>query len=163
MANSEMLYHVHRYVIPAALSLLPGRMTSPEAHAMLLAIGLQESRFDERVQIGGPAHGYWQFEKNGGTKGVLTHAGTRPVVLPLLEMLNYRPVVAECYNALTHNDTLACVFARLLLWTVPGRLPKAIEVEIAWQQYLIGWQPGRPHRETWNQFYLEAWRTVLEE
>ena len=31
---------------------------------MLLAIGLQESRFVHRRQIGGPACGFWQFCPN---------------------------------------------------------------------------------------------------
>jgi hypothetical protein len=48
---------IRRGPIAAALSLLPDRMTSPEAVVQMLAIGLQESRFEHRHQIGGPAHG----------------------------------------------------------------------------------------------------------
>ena len=44
-----------------ALALLPSAMDTPQAHCMLLAIGLQESRFVHRRQIGGPACGFWQF------------------------------------------------------------------------------------------------------
>ncbi|MCV6902125.1 MAG: hypothetical protein NTT76_05400, partial [Achromobacter xylosoxidans] len=49
--------------ISPALALLPAGMDTQAAHVMLLAIGLQESRFTHRQQIGGPARGFWQFEK----------------------------------------------------------------------------------------------------
>lgn len=45
--------------IEPALSLLPARMDSSRARAMLLAIGLQESRFEYRRQMNnGPARGF---------------------------------------------------------------------------------------------------------
>lgn len=162
--NAELLYHTAKYTLPAALALLPGRMDSPNARAQILAIGLQESRFKARVQIpNGPAHGLWQFEKNGGVKGVLTHSDTGVIILPILKILNYPASVSDCYAAITHNDVLACVFARLLLWSVPGALPQPHEIAKGWDQYIEGWRPGKPHRETWDKFYTEAWRTVLEE
>mgnify|MGYP003654981810 CR=1 FL=1 len=49
------------YIRPA-LSILPDTMNSLQAQAMLIAIGLQESRFSHREQVGGPAKGYCQFE-----------------------------------------------------------------------------------------------------
>lgn len=162
--NNECIYYVHTYVVPAALDLLPGRMDTPAARAMLLAIGLQESAFDDRVQApNGPAHGFWQFEKGGGVKGVLTHPVTAPILLPVLQTLNYQADVTECYQAIVHNDVLACVFARLLLWTVPGSLPGIREPERGWTQYLAGWRPGKPHPATWSTNFMEGWRTVLEE
>ena len=48
-------------ILDPAAKLLPG-MDSAKARVMLLAIGLQESRFEHRRQIGGPARGFWQFE-----------------------------------------------------------------------------------------------------
>ncbi|OMG90710.1 hypothetical protein [Achromobacter xylosoxidans] len=41
--------------INPTLALLPAAMDTPAARVMLLAIGLQESRFVRRRQIGGPA------------------------------------------------------------------------------------------------------------
>jgi hypothetical protein len=155
-----MTEHVARFVLPAALSLLPERMDSPAARAMLLSIGLQESRFRSRVQIGGPARGFWQFERNGGIKGVLTHPVTRPILLPVLDTLRYVPSVAVCYSAVEDNDTLACVFARLLLWTVPGRVARQDEPEHGWQDYLAGWRPGKPHRETWDACFAAGWQSL---
>src|SRR5690606_35531315 len=57
-----------------AYALLPSRMDSDRATVMLLAIGLQESRFEHRRQIKGPARGFWQFERGGGVRGVMTHS-----------------------------------------------------------------------------------------
>lgn len=162
--NTETLYYVHKSVMPVALGLLPMRMDTPEARAQLLAIGLQESRFEHRVQLpNGPAHSFWQFEKAGGVRGVIGHPSTRLVLLPVLHVLSYSAEEDECYAAIVHNDVLACVFARLLLWSVPGALPGPQQAEKAWQYYLQGWRPGKPHRETWDQLYQEAWRTVTEE
>ena len=48
---------------------LPDRMLSDEAVTMMLAIGYQESRFEHRRQIRGPARGFWQFEHGGGVVG----------------------------------------------------------------------------------------------
>lgn len=159
----ETSYYIAKYVLPAALDLLPARMSSPQAKAMLLAIGLQESKFDYRQQVGGPAHGYWQFEKAGGVRGVLGNKATAPLIVPIIQLLDYRWDETTCYNAITHNDVLACAFARLLLWTVPGALPQVNEPDKGWSQYLSGWRPGKPHRATWNDYFAEAWRIILEE
>lgn len=162
--NSNLAWFVHTYTIPAALSLLPGRMDSPAARAMLLAIGLQESAFSARVQSGpGPAHGFWQFESGGGVKGVLTHGSTKVTIAPILRELCYLPDVDECYHAIVDNDVLACVFARLLLWTVPGALPGPDESDKGWTQYMTGWRPGKPHRQTWDANFIEGWRMVNHE
>lgn len=161
--NSETVYYVHRRIIPAALDLLPGQMTGNSAKAMMLAIGLQESKFQHRAQVGGPAHGFWQFERGGGIRGVLTHPVTLPLLLPVLRVLNYGTNEVECYNAVTHNDVLAAVFARLLLWTVPGSLPLPNQPERGWQQYIDGWRPGKPHKDDWPGNFDEAWRTVMQE
>lgn len=148
------------HVFPAAFSLLPEGMDSPEARAMLVAIGLQESGFLHRAQIGGPAHGFWQFEKGGGVAGVLTHPSTARLAADVCESLRYEPEAWACYVALEHNDVLACCFARLLLWTLPGSLPAADEADEGWHQYLDAWRPGKPHRETWAGHFGAAWELV---
>jgi hypothetical protein len=158
--NDEMVWFVYKTILPAAFGLLPGQMSSREASAELLTIGLQESRFRYRKQIQGPAHGFWQFEEHGGIEGVLTHVSTRPVLLPILTTLNYKPNVRECYNAIVDNDVLAAIFARLLLWTVPGNLPRQNEPQKGWAQYREGWRPGKPHPETWDSLYSYAWSVV---
>lgn len=154
------LERIHAEVLPAAYALLPAHMASREASAMLLAIGLQESRFEHRVQIGGPAHGYWQFERGGGVKGCLTHAGTKPLLLKALGTLGVAPDTETVYQAIINNDVLAAIMARLLLWTLPDKLPDAEEPERGWFQYLRAWRPGKPHIRTWDAFYAQAWEMV---
>lgn len=144
--------YVERSVLPAALSLLPPSMDSAEARALLIAIGLQESRFEYRRQVRGPARGFWQFEQ-AGVRGVLNHHAAKPRLGPVLEALRVLP--DECFEAIAHNDVLACVFARLLLWTHPQPLPR--EAAVAWRYYLATWRPGKPHRRTWDDFYASAW------
>lgn len=150
--------------IAPALELLPVEMSSPAAVAMLLAIGLQESRFEHRRQIGGPAHGYWQFEPSG-VHGVRSHAATFVHVRQALAALDYTAPsdTASCYAAIEHNDILAAVFARLLLWTVPQGLPSPGDPEEGWQQYLFAWRPGKPHRETWDAYFEQGWQLVSEQ
>jgi len=147
-------------VIEPGFNLLPPVMRSIPAKAMLIAIGLQESRFTHRTQINGPARGYYQFEQGGGTRGVLTHPHTKRTSTGILVSLDYTTDIDICHEALAHNDALATVFARLLLWTHPDDLPGEQEHEVAWQQYLSTWRPGKPHRETWNAFYDQAWEMV---
>lgn len=142
-------------VIPAALCVLPDAMESDQARAMLVAIGLQESRFQHRRQIRGPARGFWQFEE-AGINGVLAHSATRSQIRGILLMMGYEP--SQAYEAVEHNDILACVFARLLLWTLPDPLPE--EAGPAWTQYLAAWHPGRPNRESWDDLYAQAWESI---
>jgi hypothetical protein len=157
-----MIEHVRLYTFPAAFSLLPPAMDSPAARAELLAIGLQESRFRHRKQISGPARSLWQFELGGGLAGVLQHHATAAHARKVLDALLYEDAtIGQIHEAMTHNDTLACCLARLLLWTVPGRLPGPDDPEAGWRQYREGWRPGKPHRGTWDAFYGVAWSRVM--
>jgi hypothetical protein len=151
------------FAIPAAYSLLPDEMQSAEATAIVLAIGLQESKFQYRHQVGGPALGFWQFEAGGGVRGVLQHRMTRPIIASVLRSLQYDPGIDEkhAHALLEHNDTLAASFARLLLWTSPQRLYGPNETELAWDLYMETWRPGKPHHATWESNYKEAWRLAI--
>ena len=142
-----------------ALRLLPDKMDSRPARAMLIAIALQESRIKHRAQIGGPARGYWQFELGGGVRGVLTHPASKPHIRSVLSALDYDPDsdASNCWTAIEHNDLLAAAFARLLLWTLPSDLPAQNAPGAGWTQYIAAWRPGKPHRETWDAFYAQAW------
>lgn len=159
-----MIELIAAHIIPAAYSVLPAPMQSPKATALLLAIGLQESKFLARRQGGnGPARGFWQFERGGGIKGVMTHPQTRGPLATALTELRYADVIGsavELHKLVEHNDVVACVFARLLLWTVPGALPTRDEPGFAWAQYLDGWRPGQPHQDTWTNYFVEAWHRV---
>lgn len=145
-----------KYFIDPGLSLLPSKMDTPEARAMLLAIGFQESAFKYRLQIGGPARGFWQFEKGGGVAGVLNHPSTKSTILAICEELRIESTPESCYQAIAYNDALACAFARLLLWTVPAPLPAITEPIVAWNYYLTAWRPGKPHQDTWGSLHARA-------
>lgn len=161
-----MIDMIHKYVVPAALAVLPAEMGSTRARAMLLAIGLQESCFLSRHQAGGPARGFWQFEQHGGVAGVLQHARTHDHLVLALRRLRYAAIAEDprrLHEVIEHNDVVACVFARLLLWTVPHQLPGGHEHDLGWADYVNAWRPGKPHPETWNAFFDEAWGRVSAE
>lgn len=158
-----MLETVHRYIVPAAYSLLPGEMASERATAMLLAIGLQESGFEHRYQIPiAHARGFWQFEQ-AGLQGVLHHAATADHASNVCWRLGYRAISAESLHpAIQHNDVLACALARLLLWTLPAALPGMDDHEDAWHQYLSAWRPGKPRPDGWPRHYHRAWSLAAD-
>ncbi|ASL26973.1 hypothetical protein [Azotobacter chroococcum] len=150
------LSEIRAAAIAPALALLPARMSSPQAEAMLLAIGLQESGLAHRRQVGGPARGLWQFEQGGGVRGVLLHPLSRQHALAACEAHNVKPSAAAVYAALEHDDILAAAFARLLLWRDPAPLPAVGEVAKSWDLYVRTWRPGKPHRNRWDVCYAQA-------
>lgn len=159
--------YVSLYVFPAAFALLPAHMGTREAKAMILAIFLQESRMRNRVQIKGPANGFGQFEEGNaksraGVYGVLHHPTTRPILLPILDTMRFEPDAHACYRALEHNDILMVVFSRLLLWTSPMALPGPNNAAAGWRLYTSAWRPGKPHPETWDAFFTQAWQITME-
>lgn len=145
--------------ISPAMVLLPAKMDSPAARIMLLAIGLQESRFTERRQMVGkpprpigPAKSFWQGEEGGGmVHGVRTHLATRDLAGRLYRVRAVAPRDDAIWNAIEHDDVLAAALARLLLWTDPLPLPKVGAEEDAWALYVRTWRPGAYARGTPTQ------------
>ena len=154
------LDYIANIVIPGSYCLLPMPMNTREASAMLLAIGLQESRFEYRRQIKGPARSFWQAESGGGFRGILSHPETRTIAREVLSITAYGEPDESDFQAIEDNDILACCGARLLLWTHPKPLPTHDEHDYAWQYYFETWRPGRPHRETWDELFRRAWEAV---
>ena len=146
-------------IYTATAALLPNALDSNEAWAMLFAIAKQESRLDARRQIGGPARGFWQFEM-GGVRGVLQHKASQPLIHAVLDRLDYDHDPMTSFTALEHNDVLAFAYARCLLWTLPGKLPARGDAAGGWRQYADAWRPGKPHRETWDAFFEDAWDII---
>lgn len=153
--------------IGAAYALMPDHFASPEATVMLLAIGLQESRFESRWQITnaynkndmGPARGYWQFEAGGGVAGVLRHKSSAFQAAQLCRLFDVKPTTTDVYSVLHRQDmdALAAGFARLLLWTDPKPLPRLGDAKAAWALYAKDlWRPGKPHPTTWAAYYQRA-------
>ena len=165
------LDYLVKCVLPAAYKLMPSRMNSPEASSLLICIALQETGLRARRQMleagkpwwasrPGAANGFWQFERDGGVRGVLRHPGASAIVLPVLAELLYPPDPYAVHEALIHNDVLACVLARALLYSVPAALPGQDEPGNGWEQYLSAWKPGKPHKEAWTAHYRTAWDIV---
>jgi hypothetical protein len=156
------LSDIVRTAIAPAFALLPARYNTPEALTLLLAIGLQESRFEHRRQLGGgPARGFWQFElgsraSRGGVWGVYLHQATSGQLRLLCLARKCAFVPLAIYLALEHDDVLAAGVARLLLFTDPRPLPALGDAPGAWEYYLRTWRPGKPHRRTWKRLYEQA-------
>ena len=144
-----------RAAIVPALSVLPERMDSTQARAMLLAVALQESGLRHRAQIGGPARGFWQFEPIG-VEGVRTHHSTGEFAVGINQTFLYSQDAV--YRAIEHNDVLAAAYARLLLWSLPDALPGGrMDVDYGWSLYIKAWRPGKPHRDRWDGNWRAAW------
>lgn len=164
------LHEIAQSGISPALALLPAGMDTPEARVMLLAIGLQESRFEHRRQLVGnpprpvgPAKSFWQAEQGGGmVHGVRLHVATRAAAAHLYQARGVPARDAAIWDAIEHDDVLAAGLARLLLWSDPGRLPKVGDADGAWGLYLRTWRPGKPHQQTWPALYAQAVAAVQE-
>ena len=159
--------------IDPALNII-GIKPSKEASVMLLAIGLQESRFIDRRQLvgkppepTGPAKSFWQGERGGGmVQGVRMHEATRDKAKLLYKARGVQPNNQAIWDAIENDDVLAAGLARLLLWSDPKALPKLGDVEAAWQLYLRTWRPGAytngtpakraELREKWTGNYAKA-------
>lgn len=147
---------LHDIVDPSLkwLTSVSGTPSADNARVLVMAIAGQESHWEHRRQIGGPARSYWQFEKGGGVAGLfrVTPSQLRAVC----ETLDIPYDQATVFEAMAWNDTLACCMARLLLWSDPRALPPVGNKEAGWQYYLANWRPGAPHPEAWPTVYDQS-------
>jgi hypothetical protein len=65
---------------------------------------------------------------------------------------------AALWEAMKTNDLLGAIAARLLLYTLPQKLPTG-SVD-GWNQYVAAWRPGKPRPETWADNWQTAGRVV---
>jgi hypothetical protein len=158
---------LHEAIGPA-MALLPARMESREARVELLAIGLQESRFQYRAQktsdpyTRGPARGFWQMERAGGVRGVMTHPKSADLARWVCTERGVSFDDVLVHARLEFDDVLAAAFARLLLWTDPKPLPAlSAPASEGWAYYLRNWRPGKPHPETWDAYHEQAVAQIL--
>lgn len=163
-----LLDAILRSAINPALGMLPVKMDTDAARVMLLAIGLQESRLQYRYQkttdpyTKGPARGLWQFERGGGVVGVMSHRNTSKLAEDVCKVRGVPFDSPLVHARLEFDDILAAVFARLLLWCDPKPLPGVdASVDSAWDCYLRCWRPGKPRRETWDEFHAQARAQVM--
>lgn len=156
------LNEILRGAIIPAFGILPTAMDTPQARVELLTIGLQESGFQHRKQMGnGPARGFWQFEQGtrqtrGGVWGVYLHEASRFWLERLCASRGVQFLPESIWRALETDDVLAAGVARLMLFTDPKRLPAVDDVDGAWGLYLRTWRPGKPNPDTWSGFHSQA-------
>jgi hypothetical protein len=154
---------LHNLIDPTLywLSLYAGVPMTDEARVEVLAIAGQETNWAARLQVGGPARGWWQFEEGGGVSGVLSHPASSAKIAQVCDALLIACDVETVYEACAWNGFLACSLARLLLWTDPAALPKVGDVEGGWSLYSRTWRPGAPHPDAWPSRYQTAMQLVL--
>lgn len=152
-------------ITPALAELaLCGIPNTADARRFLLAIALQESGLKHRRQVvaggaeTGPAASFWQFEPGGGCKGVLTHYLVAPCMRGLCVDFNVPATPQGLWEAMRYQDVLAAIAARLLVYTLPDKLPTTADE--GWRQYIEAWRPGKPHPETWARAWATATDTV---
>jgi len=143
-------------VIPG-LQYLGDPYQSAEAQLMLMAIGITESGFRTRLQQPKDyAHGFWQFEKQGGCAGFEVDR----------KQAAFRATAKTLYFPTTRTDTwtllgkgadsLALIMARGLLWSDPAPLPAPGEEKVAYEYYRRCWRPGKPSWTRWQTAYGAA-------
>lgn len=147
---------VNEAIIPA-LEKLPNKFNSKESQLLMLAIGKQESGYAVRQQLGGPAHGFWQFELPG-VVGVFHQSRTSLTIGAFCSARQVAFSAAAVYAELLVDDILAAGFARLLLWSDPHPLPVIGDENGAWEYYVRNWRPGKPSRGRWVDSYGESWK-----
>ncbi len=142
----------------ALLDRLGGIKPSQEARLEMLAIAGQESAWQYRQQIGGPAHSFWQFEKGGGVYGVLHHPASKDKIKDICAELGVTCDADTIYELMAkpEGDVLSACMARLLLWTDPAPLPAVGDVDHSWAFYQRNWRPGAPHPDVWPGRYGTA-------
>lgn len=154
---------LHTAIVPALQELQQcGIPDTVDARRFLLAIALQESALAHRRQVitgageTGPAASFWQFEQGGGCKGVLTHFLVAQCMRRMCIEFNVTPTAQGLWESMRYQDVIAAIAARLLVYTLPSKLPAT--PEDGWAQYLDAWRPGKPHPQTW----AKAWATATE-
>ena len=143
-------------IVEPALDWLSGFGIAPDRNAtrMMLAVAGQESGYAARRQAGGgPAHGWWQFER-GGAAGVLGHPASQRLARLSCAALLVAPTADAVHAAIEQNDMLACIFARLLLLTDPAPMP--VNPDMGWTIYARCWRPGAPRPADWPRNWQAA-------
>jgi hypothetical protein len=129
-----------------------------EARILLLAIGLTESGFETRLQISGPARGFWQFELYGGCEEFYSSLKLRKFRDAALE-LGFVARPGATYGLIGNGaDHLACLMARAILWLEPKPLPSIGDVDEAYRQYRARWRPGKPSKAR----FVRSYETAIE-
>lgn len=136
------------------LTELTGTPSDDRARILAMTICGQESSWEYRRQVGGPARFYGQFERWGGVAEVMEKCPTQlTCVCTYLDI----PYAGDTiFEAMAWNDLLGMTMVRLLLWQDPAPLPELGQVSAAWFYYEKNWRPGAPHPEMWPLRYATS-------
>ena len=97
-------------VLPSAYALLPPPMQSDELSALLIAIGLQQSRFmKRRPETASACRGFWFLEPKHLAE-IFRYSVARGPLVQAAHRLRYSVLMmdrAEVLQAVEHNDTLS--------------------------------------------------------
>lgn len=160
-----MSIYLAKKAFDRACDIIGDNFRAPKAEVMVLAIGGQESKFQSRRQLikkggklvpQGPATSWWQFEKNGGVRGVLTHPAHEAMERRLCAVVGVPYEAQAIWEAMQYDDVLGAGMARLLLASDSRKLPEIGQEAAAWDTYVSIWRPGKPHRDTWAKAYRDA-------
>jgi len=143
----------HRILLPAT-DAFPYQ-DNPQSRALLFAIAGQESGWAHRLQEGGPARGFWQFEL-GGVNGVFENPRAASTLLQFCQDWAIEFTAEAIYEAIAFCDPLAYTCARLALWLDPAPLPAVGAAAAAWSYYVRVWRPGHPRPTDWAANYALA-------
>lgn len=143
------------FVDPALVFLAAqgGPPRNQAADHLLLATMVQESNLSARLQNGGPARSFYQFEKIS-IIDVLTRARTAEMARKVCELLVTKVDPAAVFDAVADNDVLATCFARLNYWN--SRLPLPATEAEGWLCYKSTWKPGKPDPDRWPRAWALA-------
>ncbi len=136
------------------LSQVSGIQSTDAARVLVMTVAGQESTWKNRRQIGGPARGFWQFEKGGGVAGLFQ--ATPQQLRKVCDALDIPFNQTDVFEAMAWNDLLAGSMARLLLFSDPAALPAVGDKDGGLQFYLRNWRPGVPHPEFWPGLYNQS-------
>lgn len=142
-------------VLLPSCGLAPLSMNTQQSRLMLMAAAGQESGWTNRMQIGGPARGLWQFDMTA-VLDLQAHPVCGPLVLAACAMWDVPSDPATIYEAIAWHDPLACHMARLLLWADPAPLPAVGDAAGAYACYTRVWRPGVERPAAWALVYAQA-------
>lgn len=137
-------------VVPTIREYFPTQSPT-QAQVLLIAIAGQETAWEARTQLYGPARGFFQAEFGGHVARVFDHASGR--MKDICQELVVPFSRSDVYQTIAWNDVLACAIARIALLLDREPLPQLGEIDEAWAYYLRVWAPGKPDRSRWGTVY----------
>lgn len=127
-----------------------------DARMLMLMTPLQETNLVTRLQEGGPAHSFFQFERGGGLTRVMGNPRSDAMLKKICAALCIPYDIATVFQAVIWNDPLAIALARLDYWLDAHAIPPATDEDALWTYYLRNWGPGKPDRGRWGDWYPKA-------